>query len=88
MAAATLPAPYRRVVAVAGLSNLADGIRMAAFPLLAVSLTKSATVIAVVAAAGAIPGVVLGLWSGQIVDRFDRRHLLQWVTAGFARHRG
>ena len=76
-----MPPPYRRVVAIAGLSNLADGIRMAAFPLLAVSLTKSPTVIAIVAAASSIPGVVFGLWAGRIVDRVDRRRLLRQVTA-------
>ncbi|MGI9613878.1 MAG: MFS transporter [Acidimicrobiales bacterium] len=81
MATATLPPPYRRVVAVAGLSNLADGIRMAAFPLLAVSLTNSATLIGIVVVAGSIPGVVFGLSAGQIVDRVDRRRLLQRVTA-------
>lgn len=81
MTAVALPPPYRRVVAVAGLSNLADGIRMAAFPLLAYSLTSRATVIALVAVAGSAPGVLLGLWAGGVIDRVDRRRLLQGVTA-------
>ena len=81
MTAATLPPPYRRVVAIAGLSNLADGIRMAAFPLLAFSVSSSEAVVAVVVAAGELPGLLLGLWAGGLADRVDRRRLLQRVSA-------
>ena len=81
MTAATLPPPYRRVVAIAGLSNVADGIRMAAFPLLAFSVSSSEAVVAVVVAAGELPGLLLGLWAGGLADRVDRRRLLQRVSA-------
>lgn len=80
MSAATLPRPYYRVLGASGLSNLADGIRMAAFPLLAASLTDSAALIALVFAAGEAPWVVVGLWAGKVADQVDRRLLLNRVT--------
>ncbi|MEL6985797.1 MAG: MFS transporter, partial [Actinomycetota bacterium] len=80
MSAATLPRRYYRVLGASGLSNLADGIRMAAFPLLAATLTDSATLLALVFAAGEAPWVVFGLWAGKVADQVDRRQLLHRVT--------
>ncbi len=80
MAAPTLPHPYYRVLGATGLSNLADGIRMAAFPLLAASLTDRAALVALVFAAGEAPWVVFGLWAGKISDQTDRRRLIRRVT--------
>ncbi len=81
MTAVALPPAYFRVVGASALSNLADGIRLAAFPLLAASLTRSATMVALVFAAGQAPGVLLGLWAGAVADRTDRRALIQRVAA-------
>lgn len=80
MSAATLPRPYYRILGASGLSNLADGIRLAAFPLLAANLTESAALVALVFVAGEAPWVVVGLWAGKIADQVDRRWLLQRVT--------
>lgn len=80
MGTATLPRSYYRVLGASGLSNLADGIRMAAFPLLAASLTDDALFIALVFAAGEAPRVVLGLWAGKLADQADRRWLIQRTT--------
>ena len=56
-------------------SNLGDGLSLVGFPLLAVSLTEDARLIALVAAARMVPFLVVGLPAGVIIDRFDRRHL-------------
>ena len=79
-AAATLPRPYYRVLGASGLSNLADGIRMAAFPLLAASLTDEAVLIALVFIAGEAPWLVFGLWAGSLADRVERRSLIRRIT--------
>lgn len=81
MTAVALPGSYYRVVGATGLANLADGIRMAAFPLLAASLTDRPLLIALVFAAGEAPWLVIGLWAGKVVDVVDRRRLVQAVTA-------
>ena len=78
--AVALPRSYHRVVAASGLANLADGIRMAAFPLLVATLTDSATIVALVFAAGQAPWVVFGLWAGNLADRVDRRQLARRVV--------
>ena len=54
-------------------SNLGDGITLTTFPLLAVTLTDDAVLIALVAVGRTLPFVMLGLPLGLIVDRFDRR---------------
>ncbi len=77
MTAAVLPGPYRRVLAASTLSNLSDGIRLAAFPLLALRLTSSPFQVGMVATAGLVPGPLFGLWAGWLSDRFDRRVLVQ-----------
>jgi MFS family permease len=56
-------------------SNLGDGLSLVGFPLLAVSLTDDARLVAFVAAARVVPFLVIGLPAGVIIDRFDRRHL-------------
>ncbi len=80
MAAAVLPSPYRRVLGASTLSNLSDGIRLAAFPLLAVTLTSSPFQVGLVASAGLVPGPLFGLWAGWLSDRFDRRILAQRIN--------
>ncbi len=53
--------PYHRVVAATGLSNLADGIRFAALPLLALQVTASPLFVSAVFAANMAPWLVFGL---------------------------
>jgi predicted MFS family arabinose efflux permease len=55
---------------------LGDGIRAAAFPLLAVTLTRNPILISGVAVATQLPGLLLGLTAGSLADRFDRRRLV------------
>ncbi|MEM7094647.1 MAG: MFS transporter [Actinomycetota bacterium] len=56
-------------------SNLADGLSLVAFPLIAVSLTDDARLVAVVAAARVLPFLIISLPAGVLIDRRDRRHL-------------
>lgn len=83
MASLALGAPYRRLWSATLLSNLGDGIRAAAFPLLAVTLTRDPMLIAGVAVATQLPGVLLGLTAGWLADRVDRRLIV--VTADAVR---
>ena len=76
MATVALGAPYRRLVSATLLSNVGDGIRAAAFPLLAATLTRSPVLIAGVAVATQLPGVLLALPAGSLADRFDRRRIV------------
>lgn len=76
MATLALGAPYRRLWSATLLSNLGDGVRAAAFPLLAASLTDNPILISGVAVATQLPGVLLALPAGSLADRFDRRRIV------------
>ncbi|MEV4537601.1 MFS transporter [Asanoa sp. NPDC049518] len=65
------------------LANLGDGIRVAAFPLLAVTLTDSPLGVAAVATAQVLPWLVTGLLAGALADRRGARPLI--VLADVAR---
>jgi MFS family permease len=57
-------------------ANLADGIALAAGPLLAAAITRDPALVAGIVVAQRLPWLVFVLFSGVIVDRFDRRMLL------------
>lgn len=81
MATLALGAPYRRLWSATLLSNLGDGIRAAAFPLLAASLTRNPILISGVTVATQLPGLLLGLSAGWLADRFDRQRIVIWSDA-------
>ncbi|MBB5785944.1 MFS transporter [Jiangella mangrovi] len=56
-------------------SNLSDGFAATAAPLLAASLTRDPVVISLVGVAQFLPWLLLGVPSGGVVDRFDRRRV-------------
>lgn len=58
------------------LANVGDGIRLAAFPLLAASLTANPIAVAAVTAAQSLPWLVTGLLAGSLADRHRPRALL------------
>lgn len=55
---------------------LADALLLTAFPLLAVHVTRSATMISTVGISATLPWLVAGLPSGLLVDRRERRRLM------------
>ncbi|WP_236004149.1 MFS transporter [Nonomuraea antri] len=78
----SLGAAYNRLWTATALSNLGDGIRSAALPLLAASMSADPVVVAGVAVAGQLPWLLLGLIAGALVDRFDQRRLVVLVDCG------
>ena len=62
---APLPGAFWRLWTSVTLSNLGDGIRLAAFPLLAVILTQDPRLVAGVAVVQYLPWLLLGLPAGQ-----------------------
>jgi predicted MFS family arabinose efflux permease len=71
-----LGGPFWRFWTASALANLGDGIRLAAFPLLAASLTDDPLAVAAVAAAATLPWLLTGLVAGSLVDRRGARVLL------------
>ena len=58
-------------------SNLGDGLVVAAFPLLAATITSSPTAVAGVTVAAGAPWLLFGLFAGALMDRHDRR---RWMV--------
>ncbi|RRR96797.1 MFS transporter [Glycomyces terrestris] len=58
------------------LANIGDGIRVAAFPLLAASMSQDPFTVATVGAAAALPWLLTGVWAGVLADRHQARRLL------------
>jgi MFS family permease len=77
---------FRRFWLASAVSNLGDGIRLAAMPLLALELTEDARLVAGVTAATFLPWILVGPIAGAVVDRRDRRTLmlLGQAVRGFA----
>lgn len=76
--------PFRRVLGANTISNLGDGILIAAGPLLAASLTDDPFLISIAALVVQLPWLVLSLGAGVIVDRLPRLpliHIASWVRA-------
>jgi MFS family permease len=67
---------FRRLLAAATVSNLGDGVVIAAFPLLAASLSASPQAVAGMTAAATLPWLLFGLPAGVVVDRVDRVKLM------------
>jgi predicted MFS family arabinose efflux permease len=60
----------------ASLANLGDGIRMAAFPLLAAQLTDDPFLVGAVSAVSGLPWLLTGLLAGSMADRLGARFIL------------
>ncbi len=73
--------PFRWLVASSWISNLADGVAMAAGPLLVASLTDSPFLVALAATLQWLPPMLFGLLAGALVDRLDRRRVIVAVDA-------
>ena len=68
--------PFQRLWLASAVSQLGDGIRVTALPLLAAALTTDPLAVAAVTAAVWAPWLVLGPIGGVVVDRVDRRRLM------------
>jgi MFS family permease len=69
-------APFARYWLSGFLADFGDGVRLAAFPLLAAQLTRSPTAVAAVTAMQSLPWLLTGAGLGVLVDRSDRRRLM------------
>ena len=60
------------------INKFGDSIDLIAFMWLTYEVTNSAALTGVVAAFNGLPAIVLGLFSGIIADRFDKKKLMAW----------
>jgi hypothetical protein len=73
-----------RAVAAAALSNLGDGLRAVALPLLAVTLTRDPVLVSGLVVAAYLPWVVFGLPIGTLVDRGRPETFMRLANTGRA----
>ena len=67
---------YWKLWTATAVSNLGDGVRLAAFPLVAAALTRDAAAVAAVTFVGQLPWILFGLVAGVVADRADRRRVM------------
>ncbi len=79
MGTVRLGANYVRIWSATAVSNLGDGVTLAALPLLAASLTRSPTSVALVSMASTLPWLFFALPSGALTDRLDRQKTMVLV---------
>jgi MFS family permease len=72
---------FNRMWASSLVSNLSDGILVAAAPLLAISLTDSTVLISAIGAMVMLPWLLFAIPIGVLVDRVDRRFVLAGANA-------
>jgi MFS family permease len=72
---------FNRMWASSIVSNLADGILIAAAPLLAITLTDSTVLISAIGAMVMLPWLLFAIPIGVLVDRVDRRFILAGANA-------
>ncbi|MFC7640982.1 MFS transporter [Streptosporangium lutulentum] len=73
---ARLGADFSKLWTASAVSNLGDGVTMAAGPLLVASLTSEPVLVAGAVFAQQLPWLIIALISGVYVDRLDRRRLV------------
>lgn len=67
---------FWRMCSAVGISSVGDGLFQIALPLLALQYTRSAIAISVVLIAGRAPALLVGLPTGALADRLNRRRLI------------
>ena len=72
---------FNRMWASSIVSNLSDGILIAAAPLLAITLTDSTVLISAIGAMVMLPWLLFAIPIGVLVDRIDRRFILAGANA-------
>ena len=73
---ARLGTPFRWLLASSWVSNIADGLQVAAGPLLVASETHDPLLVALAAVLQYLPFLLFGLFAGVVADRVDRRRLV------------
>ena len=76
IAPAHLGRPFRWLLASSWVSNLGDGIGLAAGPLLVASETRDPFLVALAVVLQRLPWMLFGLLAGVVADRFDRRRIV------------
>ena len=71
---------FRRLLAAVWIANLADGISLAAGPLLVASQTHDPFLVALAPTLQSLPWLLFGLYAGVVADRRDRRLVLVAAT--------
>lgn len=82
MSERALGGAFWRFWGASALANIGDGIRLAAFPLLAASLTDDPLSVAIVGAGQFVPWLVAGLFAGSLADRRPPRQLIFYADSG------
>lgn len=73
---------YRWLLASSWVSNLGDGVAVAAGPLLVASLTDDTFLISLAALLRWLPPLLFGLWAGVLSDRLNRRRIIMVANGG------
>ena len=73
---ARLGVPFRCLLGASWASNLADGISIAAGPLLVASESRDPFLVALALMLQRLPWLLFGLFAGVVADRFDRRAIV------------
>lgn len=76
VAPARLGPGFRHLMASTWVSNLGDGIAMAAGPLLVASQTRSPALVSLTLLLQSLPWLLFGLLAGAIADRVDRKRIV------------
>jgi MFS family permease len=79
-----MPGGFNRLLFAWFASVTGDGMRFAALPLLALTLSPSPAAISAVAAATTLPWLLVALPAGALVDRLDPAAVIAWANAGRA----
>jgi MFS family permease len=72
---------FRWLIASSWVSNLGDGIALAAGPLLVASQTGDPFLVALATLLQRLPWMLFGLYAGVVADRFDRRRVVVLVNS-------
>ena len=80
IAPARLGQPFRWLLASSIITNIGDGIALAAGPLLVASQTRDPLLVSMAVLSQQLPNLLFGIPAGAIADRFDRRRIIAGVN--------
>ncbi|MGE3590099.1 MAG: MFS transporter [Ilumatobacteraceae bacterium] len=79
IAPSRLGSDFRRLLMSSWISNIGDGIALAAGPLLVAAQTRDPLLVALAGLLQRVPWLLFGLHAGVVADRFDRRLVVAFV---------